>query len=218
MTKGVRTAFFDLHRSMVLKHLEWRGKSKKENDKAAEMARVYDVCQSILDSTRLKLEKGHPHTSETKHNLSRILSYLEPNTDQELANKLRENIINPLSFQFERTKEKGMSLKDNKIRDAFLNLYQDMFFSHLEWRERSWALSASRRENEEAAEIARVYDACRILLDQIRLKFEKGEPYRSFQQNLDTMLEFVKLYQLRRYEYQGFIRLIDALKEEESDE
>ena len=47
--------------------------------------------------------------------------------------------------------------------------------------------------------------------------FEKGESYSSFQQDLDTMLEFVKLYRVR-YEYQDFVRLIDALKEEESDE
>ena len=214
MTRAVRMAFFDLYRSMMDEHLKWREKSKEWNDEAADIAKEYDMFGSFLDNIRLKLEKGHPYTFEFERDLRRILEFLNTNKRPGLARKLRKYIMDPLAFQFERTKKKGMGLKDAKIREAFLDLYEDMFFAHLRWRGKSWR---AKYENVEAAEIARVYDACRILLDQIRLKFEKGEPYRSFQRDLDTILGFLDATS-EWYLSLDLKRIIDALKGEESDE
>ena len=212
MTGAMRGAFCDVYRDMVHEHLEWYEKSKADNDKAAEkMARDYDWHRIRLDWIRKELEKGEPHTFE--RDLRGILRFLNTNKKPELARKLRE-IIDGLAFQFERTKKKGMGLKDNEIRNTFLNLYRDLFFAHLRWRNESWR---ARHENVEAAEIARVYDACRILIDMVRLKFEKGEPYRSFQQDLDTILGFLYANHDRDLS-RSLKEIIDALKGEESDE
>ena len=214
MTRAVRTAFFDLYRSMMAEHLKWREKSKEWNDEAARIAERYDRFRRLLDRIRLKLEEGEPYRFE-QHDLRRILRFLNTNKRPELARKLRE-IIDGLAFQFERTQKKGMGLRDNEIREAFLDLYQNMLFAHLRWRDRFWHYY-SWREDHEAAEIARVYDACRILLDQIRLKFEKGEPYRNFQQDLDTILGFLDANYDRDLS-RSLKEIIDYLKKEGSDE
>ena len=213
MTKRIRQAFSDLYRGMVLEHLKWRDKSKDKNDEAAHIARDYNAYRYTLDRVRLKFEKGEPYTFE--HDLHRILRFLNTNKRPELARKLRE-IIDGLAFQFERTQKKGLDLKDNEIRQAFSDLYRGMLLAHLRWRDKFWH-HYSWREDHEAAEIARVYDACRILLDQIRLKFEKGEPYRSFQRDLDTILEFLDSYHDRHLS-RSLKEIIDYLKKEESDE